>query len=142
MSHYGILATHWNVGLGGIDEVELHKVVQKEQGRFGLSPGELAWCSEVADLIEAGHTVWVIVADAKGKYRNTDRVRIDTKGGGRKSLYSCAEDGTPTSALTDLPRYIRPDDPLSSGAKQVLAKAKGGAADDYPTLTRRAGELD
>ncbi len=142
MSHYGILATHWNVSVGEIDEVELRKVVQKEQGRFGLSPGELAWCADVANLIDAGHTVWVIVADAKGRYRNTDRVRVEVKDGGRKSLYSCAEDGTPTSALTDLPRYIRPDDPLSPGAKAVLVGAKGAAADPYPTLTQRAEPPD
>jgi hypothetical protein len=142
MSHYGILATHWNVSFGDIDEVQLHKIVSKGGGRFGLSPAELVWCTDVANLIDAGHTVWVIVAEAQGKYRNTDRVQVDTKDGGRKSLYSCAEDGTPTSALTNLPRYIRPDDPLSDSARELLAKAKHGVAGQYPILTQRAEQLD
>lgn len=142
MSHYGITATHWNVGLGEIDEVELRKVVQRGAGGFSLAHPELVWCSDIAGIIDAGHTVWVIVSDGPGRYRNTDRVRVEIKGGGRRSLYSCAEDGTPTSALSALPRYIRPDDPLSDSARELLARAKQGMADPYPTLTQRAEDSD
>lgn len=134
MSHYGILATHWNVNLGEIDEVQLHKVVRRGRGKFGLAPGELVWCSDVANLIESGHTVWVIVSDGD-RYRNTDRVRVSTREGGRRSLFSCRDDGTPTSAFTDLPRYIRPDDPLPDSAKELLAQARHGVPAEYPTLT-------
>ena len=133
MSHYGVVATHWNLGLGEIDEVQLHKVLQRGDNDFALAPGELVWCSDVANLIEAGHTVWVIVSE-RGRYRNTDRIRVDTTDGGRKHLYSSAKDGTPTSALTDLPRYIRPDDPLTDAAKDLLSKAKGNEPGDYPLL--------
>ena len=141
MSHYGIIATHWNVSLGEIDEVQLHKVAQRGRGNFALAPGELAWCSDLANLIEAGHTVWVIVSD-RGMYKNTDHVRVDTKDGGRKCLYSCTNDGIPTSALTDLPRYIRPDDPLPKAAKELLVRAKHDAAGPYPTLTQRADNFE
>jgi hypothetical protein len=133
MSHYGIVATHWNLSLGEIDEVQLHKVLQRSDNDFALAPGELTWSSDVANLIEAGHTVWIIVSD-RGSYRNTDRVRVRAGDGGRKRLYSCAKDGAPTSALGDLPRYIRPDDPLTDAAKELLAKAKGRSSSDYPVL--------
>jgi hypothetical protein len=142
MSHYGIIATHWNVNLGEIDEVQLHKVVQRGQGKFALAPGELAWCSDVASLIDGGDTVWVIVSDGLGKYKNTDHVRVNTRDGGRRSLYSCTKDGTPTSALTDLPRYIRPDDPLPTSAKELLAKARNIGSDPYPTLTQQVDGVE
>jgi hypothetical protein len=142
MSHYGITATHWNVSLGEIDEVELRKVVQRGADKFGLAPAELVWCFDVANLIDAGHTVWVITSNGQGRYRNTDRIRVDIEDDGRKSLYSYAEDGTSTSALSDLPRYIRPDDPLSDSARELLAKAKHGMADQYPTLTLRVKDSD
>ena len=141
MSHYGIVATHWNVALGEIDEVQLHKVVQRGRGNFALAPGELVWCFDVANLIEAGHTVWVIVSD-RGKYRNTDRIRVESKDGGRKCLCSCTNDGALTSALTDLPRYIRPDDPLPASAKKLLAKATNGGSDQYPTLTQQVDSVE
>jgi len=142
MSHYGIIATHWNANLGEIDEVQLHRIVRRETGGFAFAPGELIWCYEVAHLIENGQTVWIIASDGLGKYRNTERVRVGIGEGGRKYLYSCTKDGTPTSSLSKLPRYLRPDDPLPQGARELLAKArsKHGAADPYPTLTQRAGE--
>jgi hypothetical protein len=140
MSHYGIVATHWNANLGEIDEVQLHRIVRRGAGRFGLSPGEPTWCSDVAHLIDAGHTVWVVVTEAHGKYTNTQRVGVDTDEGGRRRLYSRARDGTPTSALADLPRYIRPDDPLPESAKALLAKARHGATDGVPTLTHWVDE--
>jgi hypothetical protein len=140
MSHYGIVATHWNASLGEIDEVQLHKVVRRGQARFGLSPGEPTWCSDVAHLIDAGHTVWVVVTDRHGKYTNTERVGVDTDEGGRRRLYSRAKDGTTTSALADLPRYIRPDDPLPDSARALLARAKQSAPDWFPTLTHRMDE--
>ena len=112
MSHYGISAIHWNANLGEIDEVQLHKFVrQKREGAFALAHGEPAWCSDVVNLIRGGDTVWVMVADGAGNHKNTDHVRINIKHGGHEYLYSCTKDGTPTSALTDLPRYERPDDP-------------------------------
>jgi len=52
-----------------------------------------------------------MVADGPGNHRNTDHVRINTKHGGHEYIYSCTKDGTPPSALADLPRYERPDDP-------------------------------
>jgi len=144
MSHYGIIATHWNVNLGEIDEVQLHRIVRRGIGRFAFAPGELIWCSEVAHLIENGHTVWIIASDGLGKYKNTERVRVGIGVGGRKYLYSCTKNETPTSALTRLPRYLRPDDPLPQGARELLAKAraKHGTVDQYPTLTQRTEDFE
>jgi hypothetical protein len=112
MNHYGISAIHWNVNLGDIDEVQLHKFVRQErEGMFALAHGEPVWCADVISLIRGGDTVWVVVAAGRGSYRNTDRVGINVKRGRREYLYSHTEDGTPTSALNDLPRYRSPDDP-------------------------------
>ena len=112
MSHYGISAIHWNANLAEIDEVQLHKVVERAGGgALALRHGEPAWCSDVVSLIRDGHSVWVMVSvDRRGSYRNTDRVGINRKLRGREYLYSYADDGTPTLALTDLPRYQRQDD--------------------------------
>jgi len=115
MAYYGISAIHWNVNLGDIDEVLLRKIVREwRAGVFKLSHGEPAWCSDVVRLIRDGDKVWVIASDGQGKYTNTDRVRVNVKSDGREYLYSCTKDGTPTSALTDLPRYLRTDDPPAS----------------------------
>ena len=112
MSHYGISAIHWNANLGEIDEVQLHKVVRQErEGVFALRHGEPAWCADVASLIRGGNTVWVVVTEGPGTYKNTDRVGINVKLGRHEYLYSHTTDGTPTTALTDLPRYRRADDP-------------------------------
>jgi hypothetical protein len=111
MGHYGISAIHWNANLVAIDEVRLHKIVRRDHpGEFAVSHGEPAWSSDVMNLIRGGNTVWVIVSVGPGSYKNTDHVRINVKAGGRGYLYSCTADGTPTSALTDLPRYQRADD--------------------------------
>lgn len=111
MSHYGISAIHWNAALGAIDEVRLHRIVRGDRaGEFKLAPGEPAWCSDVVALIQAGHTVWVVAGDGRGKHVNTAHVRFDVGAGGHMDLYSCARDGTRTSALRDLPRYERPED--------------------------------
>jgi hypothetical protein len=142
MSHYGISATHWNVNLGEIDEVQLHKVVQQGQGVFALSHGELAWCADIAGLIDGGHKVWVIVSDGRGKYRNTDRIGVKTKDGGRRCLYSRGQDGMPSSALADLPRYLRPDDPLPQSARELLARRRNSAPGEYPELTQRCDPFD
>jgi hypothetical protein len=115
MTYYGISAIHWNANLGDIDEVLLRKIVRQwREGVFKVSHGEPAWCSDVIRLIRDGDKVWVIATDGHGKYTNTDRVRINVKPDGRECLYSCTKDGTPTSALTDLPRYLRTDDPPAS----------------------------
>ena len=110
MSHYGISAIHWNVHLAAIDEVQLHKLVRGRDGAFAISHAEPAWSSDVMNLIRGGDTVWVMVSVGPGSYKNTDRVRINVKQGGRGYLYSCTGDGTPTTALTELPHYERPDD--------------------------------
>jgi len=110
MSHYGISAIHWNVNLAAIDEVRLHKLVRDGDGAFAISHAEPAWSSDVMNLIRGGATVWVMVSVGPGSYKNTDHVRINVKQGGRGYLYSCTADGTPTPALTDLPRYQRSDD--------------------------------
>jgi hypothetical protein len=111
MAYYGISAIHWNANLGEIDEVQLRKIVRQwREGVFKLSHAEPAWCSDVVGLIRGGDKVWVMVPDGSGKYKNTDRVRVNVKRDGHPYLYSCTGDGTPTSALTELPRYLRPDD--------------------------------
>ena len=94
-------------------------MTQEMLARFALAPGELAWCSDVASLIDGGDTVEVIVSDGDRTYRNPDHARVHTKDGGRQSLDSCTKDETPTSARTDLPRDIRPDDPLPTSAKDI-----------------------
>ena len=111
MSHYGISAIHWNAHLDTIDEVRLHRIVRGDHpGAFAVSHAEPAWSSDVMNLIRGGDTIWILVSVGPGSYKNTDHVRINVKQGGRGYLYSCAADGTPTSALTDLPRYQRSDD--------------------------------
>ena len=49
--------------------------------------------------------VWVVQAAGRDSYKNTDHVGINAKRSQQASLYSCTKDGTPTTALTDLPRY-------------------------------------
>jgi len=109
MNHYGISAIHWNENLGEIDEVLLHKFVEHE-GTFVLKHGEPASCSDVVSLIRGGDMVWVMLSAGRHNYKNTDHVRINVKRGRQAYLYSCTRNGTPTTALTDLPRYERPDD--------------------------------
>ena len=117
MSHYGISAIHWNANLDAVDEVQLHKFVQQgDKGTVAISHGEPAQASDVMKLIRGGDTVWVMVSVGPSKHKNTDYVRINVKQGGHEYLYSCTNDGTPTSALTDLPRRQRPDDPPADPA--------------------------
>ena len=112
MHHYGISAIHWNMNLGEIDQVLLHKVVRNERnGAIALGHGERAWCEDVARLIRGGDKVWVMQSAGRDSYRNTDHVGINVKRGQQAFLYSCTKDGAPTTALTDLPHYVRPDDP-------------------------------
>ena len=112
MSHYGISAIHWNANLGEIDEVQLHKIVRQDhKDTYAVSHSVPTWCSDVISLIHGGATVWVMVSVAPpGSYKNTEYVRINVRRGGQEYLYSCTKDGTPTSTLTDLPRYQKPDD--------------------------------
>ena len=111
MNHYGISAIHWNANIGEIDEVLLHRLVRNEtKGTFVLKHGEPVWCSDVVRLIRGGDMVWVMLAAGRDSYKNTDHVGINVKRGQQAYLYSCTKDGTPTTALTDLPRYEKPDD--------------------------------
>jgi len=110
MNHYGISAIHWNAQRREIDEVLLHNVVERErEGTFALAHGKPAAYAGVANLIAGGDTVWVMVTERPGTYKNTAHVGI--KRGQHEHLYSYTKDGTPTSALIDLPRYRLPDDP-------------------------------
>ncbi|HEX9302206.1 MAG TPA: hypothetical protein VF959_07640 [Casimicrobiaceae bacterium] len=112
MNHYGISAIHWNARLGEIDEVLLHKLVRHErEGMFVLEHGKAVWCSDVVRLIRGGDVVWVMMAAGRDSYKNTDHVGINVKRGQQAYLYSCTKDGTPTTALTELPRYQKPNDP-------------------------------
>ncbi len=54
--------------------------------------------------------VWVIQRAGRGRYKKTDHIDINAKRGRQAYLYSCTKDGTPTPALTDLPRHQKPDD--------------------------------
>jgi hypothetical protein len=115
MNHYGISAIHWDMNLGEIDQVLLHKIVRDERsGMIALGHGERAWCEDVARLIRGGDKVWVMRSAGRDSYRNTDHVGINVRRGRRAYLYSHRKDGTPTTALTDLPRYDRRDDSLAS----------------------------
>jgi hypothetical protein len=110
MDHYGISAIHWNAHIGEIDEVMLHKFVrQPRKGTIAVAHGKAVWSADVANLIRRGDSVWVLAADGRGSYMNTDHVGIKTAQ--RERLYSCTKDGTATSALIELPRYRAPDDP-------------------------------
>jgi hypothetical protein len=122
MSHYGVSAIHWNTNLAEIDEVHLHKVVERAGGgALALRHAEPVWCADVVDLIRDGHTVWVMVATGRrGSYRNTDRVGINRKPEGREFLYSYADDGTPTLALLELPRYQLPGDAPGYAARPLI----------------------
>ena len=115
MNHYGISAIHWNMNLGEIDQVLLHKVVRDERnGVVSLRRGEPVWCEDVARLIRGGNKVWVMQSVGRDSYKNTDHIGINVRRGRNAYLYSHKKDGTPTTALTDLPRYERKDDPLGS----------------------------
>ena len=110
MSHYGISAIHWNANLGEIDEVLLHKFVRHEpDGAPVLKHGEPTWCSDVVSLIRGGDMVWVLRSADGGRYKNTDHVGVNAKRGRQDYLCSCMKDGTPTTALADLPRYQKPE---------------------------------
>ena len=87
----------------------LHKFIEHE-GTFVLKHGEPASCSDVLSLIRGGDKVWVMLSAGRHNYKNTDHVRINVKRGRQAYLYSCTRSGTSTTALTDLPRYERPDD--------------------------------
>ena len=125
MNHYGISAIHWNNDLGEIDEVLLHKFVEHE-GTFALKHGEPALCSDVVSLIRGGDTVWVMLSAGRHKYKNTNHVRINVKRGREAYLYSCTRNGTPTTALTDLPRYESRDDlpPRPPGVGRSMDRAR------------------
>jgi hypothetical protein len=111
MNHYGISAIHWNANLGDIDEVLLHKFVQHEPaGAPIIGRGEPTWCSDVVSLIRGGDAVWVLRSVGAGRYKNTDHVGVNVRRGRQAYLYSCMKDGSPTTALADLPRYQKPDD--------------------------------
>ena len=111
MSHYGISAIHWNVNLGEIDEVRLHEIIRDQNGAHAVTHAELAWCSDVISLIHRGNKVWVFVSvPPADSFKNTDHVRIGVNQHGHQYLYSCTRNGTQTSALTDLPRFQRPED--------------------------------
>ncbi len=129
MNRYGISAIHWNENLGEIDEVLLHKLVEHE-GTFVLKHGEPACCSDVVSLIRGGDMVWVMLSAGPHNYKNTDHVRINVKRGRQAYLYSCTRSGTPTTALTDLPRYERQDDlpprPPGSGSSVQRARPTQG----------------
>ena len=115
MNHYGISAIHWNMNLGEIDQVLLHKVVRDERnGMISLRHGERVWSEDVARLIRGGDKVWVMQSAGRDRYKNTDHVGINVRRGRSAYLYSHTKDGTPTTALTDLPRYDRQDDSLGS----------------------------
>ena len=122
MNHYGISAIHWNANLGEVDEVLLHKFVRNErQGTFVLQHGERTLCSDVVRLIRGGDMVWIVQAVGGDGYKNTDHVGINVKRSQQAHVYSCTKDGTPTTALTDLPRYQKPSDaptgPLGVGRR-------------------------
>ena len=111
MNHYGISAIHWNAILSDIDEVLLHKFVRHEHdGAPIIERGESTSCSDVVSLMRGGDTVWVLRSVGGGRYKNTDHVGVNAKRGRQPYLYSCMRDGTPTTALFDLPRYQKPDD--------------------------------
>jgi hypothetical protein len=110
VSHYGISAIHWNENLGEIDDVLLHEFVHDQKGSFAISHGKPTWCSDVLSLIYGGNTIWILVSVDSRRYKNTDLVRLNVKQGRRQYLYSCTDDGSPTSSLMELPRYRRPDD--------------------------------
>ena len=111
MNHYGISAIHWNAILSDIDEVLLHKFVRPEpDGAPIIERGERTSCSDVVSLMRAGDTVWVLRSAGGGRYKNTDHVGVNAKRGRQTDLYSCMRDGTPTTALADLPRYQKPED--------------------------------
>ena len=110
MDHYGISAIHWNTDLGEIDQVLLHKVERDERNRFALGRAERVLSEDVVRLIRGGDKVWVMQSAGRDSYKNTDHVGINVKRGRRPYLYSYMKDGTPTTALTDLPRYDRQDD--------------------------------
>ena len=112
MDHYGISAIHWNTDLGEIDQLLLHKVERDDRNRFALGDGERVFCDDVARLIRGGDKVWVMQSAGRGRYKNTDHVGINVKRGRQPYLYSHTKDGTPTTALADLPRYDLQNDPL------------------------------
>ncbi len=127
MNHYGISAIHWNANLGEIDEVLLHNLVRNErEGTFVLKHGEPAWCSDVVRLIRGGDMVWIMQAAGRDSYKNTDHVGINVKRSQQAYLYSCAKDGTPTTALAHLPRYQKPDDapPKPPGVASSVDRAR------------------
>ena len=113
MNHYGISAIHWDMNLGEIDQVLLHKFVRDERsGMIAIGHGERVWCEDVARLVRGGDKVWVMQSAGRDRYRNTDHVGINVRRGRRAYLYSHTKNGTPNAALNDLPRYDRQDDPL------------------------------
>jgi hypothetical protein len=87
-----------------VAEAKLHLIVKTEDGGFGIDDGTAVPFHEVAELLEQGDNVWVLVPSRAGTYRTSDRVRKRSIRGRTEHIESYDEQGNATSALFNLPR--------------------------------------
>ncbi|WP_034196563.1 hypothetical protein [Burkholderia cenocepacia] len=104
MSYYGISMIKLDQAGVEVEEAKVHKYFRNDPADpIGLDEGKTMAYHDVANLIVGGDTVFVIVPDGAGVYRDTDRVRV--KPGQHEYLESVGADGAASGALMALPTY-------------------------------------
>ncbi|VWD12082.1 hypothetical protein [Burkholderia lata] len=104
MTYYGISMIKLDQTGVEVEEAKVHTYFRNDPADpVGLDEGRAMAYHEVANLIVGGDTVFVIVPDAAGVYRDTDMVRV--KPGQREYLESFGADGAASGALMALPTY-------------------------------------
>ena len=106
MSHYGISMVHIN-SESEVEEVKIHRILRGKPGDapFGYDEGGAMSRHDVASLIMAGNSVWVLAGDGPGNFKPTDRIHKKPGGGQIEYIESCDADGNRTTSLIDLPKY-------------------------------------
>lgn len=104
MSYYGISAVKLDQAGVEVEEAKVHKFSKNDpnDAEILLDAGTAMEYHEVASLIAAGDTVFVLEYVGPGEFHHTDKVRV--KPGQREYLESFGEDGAATTALMDLPK--------------------------------------
>ncbi|AOI77939.1 hypothetical protein [Burkholderia sp. NRF60-BP8] len=103
MSTYGISMIQLDATIGEVAEAKIHRFSKNDDGSIGLDVGRALAYHEIASLIMRGDTVFVIVPDGPGSYRNTDKIRVKPRQ--HEYLESVGDDGAASAALMALPTY-------------------------------------
>lgn len=107
MSHYGISAVRVDPQSNEIAEAVVHKFAREENnpGKIGLDEGCAMLYHDIATLIDAGNSVYVLTYDGPGAFRHGDKVRIKQGCGPFEYIESCGDTGQATQSLFELPHF-------------------------------------